>query len=231
MNPTRGKLRRFLSGHDFPLHVPKLWSRILARISIAYWTARTKWSLAFSGCRYGRNLIVDGKVWIAVARRGRIRLGDNVTLKSRFGSNLVGLTGPTVLECTGEGRISIGDGSGLSGAVLSSHAGITIGQYVMLGGNVRIFDHDYHSLDHRARRQGGESDEAAQRSKPIVIEDDAFIGTQSIILKGVTIGARAVIGAGSVVSRDVPADEIWAGNPARCVRRQAPGVAGTPPSF
>ena len=56
-------------------------------------------------------------------------------------------------------------------------------------------------------------------SKPIVIEDDVFIGANCLILKGVTIGARSIVAAGSVVTRSVPADCIVGGNPARIIRR------------
>ena len=53
---------------------------------------------------------------------------------------------------------------------------------------------------------------------PIVIDDDVLIGARCIILKGVHIGARSIVGAGSVVTGDIPAGEIWAGNPARKIR-------------
>jgi acetyltransferase-like isoleucine patch superfamily enzyme len=224
MSTAPGRIRRLLARYEFPLLLPQVWARVAARLSIGYWTPRTRLSLAIAGCPCGKGLTVDGRVWIVVERRGTIRLGDGVTLKSRFRSNLLGLAGPTVLECSGEGRIAIGDGSGCSSAVLSSRCGITIGRSVMIGGNVRIFDHDYHSLDPRSRREGGAVDIAGSRRRPVAIGDDAFIGVQSIILKGVTIGPRAVIGAGSVVTQDVPADEIWAGNPARRVGR-VPGAA------
>lgn len=55
-------------------------------------------------------------------------------------------------------------------------------------------------------------------AKSIYIEDGAFIGGNSIILKGVKIGKNSVVGAGSVVTRDIPDGEIWAGNPARKIR-------------
>lgn len=55
-------------------------------------------------------------------------------------------------------------------------------------------------------------------NKPIVIEDDVLIGARSIVLKGVTIGARSVIGAGSVVVKDIPADCIAAGNPCKVIK-------------
>ena len=54
---------------------------------------------------------------------------------------------------------------------------------------------------------------------PVVIKDNAFIGAKVIVLKGVTIGENSIIGAGSVVTRSVPDNEIWAGNPAKFIRK------------
>ncbi len=89
----------------------------------------------------------------------------------------------------------------------------------MVGGNVRIFDHDFHSLDFRHRRKGG-GDSEHIKSAAVIIEDDVFIGANAIILKGVHIGARSVVGAGSVVtSKDIPPDSLIIGNPARIVKR------------
>ena len=58
-----------------------------------------------------------------------------------------------------------------------------------------------------------------KKCRPVVIEHDAFIGAGSIILSGVTIGANSVVAAGSVVSRSIPANEIWGGNPARFIKK------------
>ena len=57
------------------------------------------------------------------------------------------------------------------------------------------------------------------KTKPILIKEGAFIGAQSIILKGVTIGKHSVVGAGSVVTKDIPDGEIWGGNPAVFIRK------------
>jgi acetyltransferase-like isoleucine patch superfamily enzyme len=95
---------------------------------------------------------------------------------------------------------------------------IEIGNRVLLGSNVVVMDTDFHPLDAKERARGA----STQRSEPVRIEDDVFVGTQALILKGVTIGRGAVIGAASVVTRDVPAWTIVAGNPAR-PRGRVPG--------
>ena len=58
-----------------------------------------------------------------------------------------------------------------------------------------------------------------KKCAPVVIEDNVFIGARCIILKGVTIGENSVVGAGSVVTKSIPANEIWAGNPAKFIRK------------
>lgn len=196
--------------------------RLAEWISTFWSTSWLKLRLRAYGCAYGPGLKADGAVVIRMRRRGSIQLGDSVTLKSRFRSNLVGLTGPTVLECSRDGRIVLGDHSGCSGAVISSRSEIFIGNHVNIGGNARIFDHDFHSLDHWVRREPQRDLESAATA-PVRIGDDVFIGAHAMILKGVTVGDRAIIGAGAVVSmRQVPADSLIAGNPARVVRMSTP---------
>jgi maltose O-acetyltransferase len=87
-------------------------------------------------------------------------------------------------------------------------APIEIGDHVLLGPAVHLYTAT-HPLGSAERRRGYEL------AKPIAVGDDAWLGGGAIVLPGVTIGARAVVGAGSVVTRDVPADERVAGNPAR----------------
>jgi acetyltransferase-like isoleucine patch superfamily enzyme len=192
--------------------------RVQRVFSVVFWTACTKMLLRLLGCRYGRGLTVDGRVWIRVREKGAIRLGNQVTINSRFGSNLVGLNTPTVLECLEGGRIEIGDGSGLSGAVLSSRSQVRIGECVKIGGNVRIFDHDFHSLNSDTRRDGM-LDSCDVRTASVMIGNDVFIGTNAMVLKGVRIGDQAIVAAGSVVTRAIPSNEIWGGNPAKLIRK------------
>jgi acetyltransferase-like isoleucine patch superfamily enzyme len=216
MNKTY--LRQFIGKYDFPAHLFVLFDIAVAYLSTFFWTLQTKLLLLLFGCPYGRNLRVDGRVIIRVARRGAFRLGENVLISSRTGSNLVGRTNPTILHCMGEGHITFGDNSGCSFAVLSSKSSIRIGDNAKIGGNARIYDHDYHALDYLSRRTTA-SDNAACKTAPIVIGDDTLIGTNAIILKGVTVGERSIVGAGAVVSiKNIPPDSLVVGNPARIIR-------------
>ena len=99
---------------------------------------------------------------------------------------------------------------------------LTIGNHVNIGGNCIILDTDTHQIDYLARR--GQKATVPNdpttviQSARVTIEDDVWIGANCIILKGVTIGARSVIGAGSVVTKSIPADCIAAGNPCKVVK-------------
>ncbi len=112
--------------------------------------------------------------------------------------------------------MTIGDHVGMSNVTIVCHDEINIGNNVRIGGSTRIYDTDFHSLnsDERDVMVGGNV-----RTAPVNIHDGAFIGAHCIILKGVTVGEDSIVGAGSVVARDIPDHEIWAGNPARLIRR------------
>ena len=88
---------------------------------------------------------------------------------------------------------------------------VRIGNHVMIGPAVQIYT-AAHDLQAESRIQGGET------AKPITIEDNVWIGGGAILLPGITIGKNAVVGAGSVVTRNVPANTVVAGNPARVIR-------------
>jgi len=92
---------------------------------------------------------------------------------------------------------------------------VTIGSRTLVGPNVQIYTAT-HPMDYQVRASGLEN------AKPICIGDDVWIGGSAVICPGVTIGNRSVIGAGSVVTKDVPADVFAAGNPCRVIRSLAP---------
>lgn len=202
-------------------HLYSAYDAAWIRLEMCISTLRSRLSLALQGCLVGRGFRSTGSIRIKARCAHSITLGDHVTLLAHWRSNRVGMSGPVILHTWEGGRISIGDHTGLSATVISSRAGVTIGKYGNIGGNVRMYDHDFHALDAGVRR-GPRGCEDCSR-KPITIGDDVFIGANSIILKGVTIGDRAIIGAGSVVRDDVPADCIAAGNPAVVVKKLTTG--------
>jgi acetyltransferase-like isoleucine patch superfamily enzyme len=126
------------------------------------------------------------------------------------------------------GQIVVGDDSILVGAVFMCADRIGIGRRVIVSYNVTIADSDFHPRDPELRKQdaianaprGDRSRRPALITRPVVIEDDVWIGIGAILLKGVRVGRGARIGAGSVVTRDVPAGATVAGNPARLMGRR-----------
>ncbi len=137
-----------------------------------------------------------------------VRLGHNVRLKQN-----VWLQVSSHLTEKGKG-ISIGE-NGYIGpfCILGGGGGITLGRNVTLGASVDLLaeNHRFGSTDAPINQQG-------VIRKGIVIEDDCWIGNKAVVLDGVTIGRGSVIGAASVVTRDVPPWSVAAGNPARLLR-------------
>lgn len=137
------------------------------------------------------------------------------TINSDFFSNLVGLYQKSIIIARYGGKITIGSGCGISGSTIYSMNEINIGDNVLIGGNCKIIDNDFHPLPASQRINQKPED---IKKKPIIIGDGCFIGANSIILKGTTLGKNCVVGAGSVVSGTFPDNVIIAGNPARIIK-------------
>jgi len=144
---------------------------------------------------------------------GRIVIGDRFSARSNSNGNSIGVNQPVILTAWGAGSmLQIGDDVRVSGCSITACHGVTIGDRVLIGAGVLIIDSDAHPLHPEDRLRDAKPSEA-----PIEIGDDVFVGARAIILKGVRIGDGAVIGAGAVVTSDIPALTIAAGNPARPV--------------
>lgn len=157
----------------------------------------------------GENLAVHGI--LKIMNVGTIQIGNDVKINSGFYFNPVGGANRTVLATESKGKIQIGNNCGISHTLLYAADSITIEDNVLIGGGCSICDTDFHPIDYEVRMTQGRK---MKKSKPILIGEGAFIGMNSIILKGVTIGKHSIVGAGSVVTKDIPDNEIWAGNPA-----------------
>jgi acetyltransferase-like isoleucine patch superfamily enzyme len=173
--------------------------------------------LRYQGVAHGRDLALFGRPIVNRAPGSRIEIGSGVTLCSSSREAILGVNHPVILRTARSGaEIRIGDRTGVTGATIVAFARIEIGPGCMLGANVIVVDSDFHPLDPARRHEPPDSDAIAVA--PVRIEQNVFIGTNSIVLRGVTIGANSVIGAGSVVTRDIPANVVAAGNPCRTIR-------------
>lgn len=173
---------------------------------------------ALFGIELGKNVSAYGPVGLIRWPGGRIRIGDNVAIiSSSRRSTASALAFPTRLRVFGKGAfIDIGPGCQLSGASITARScAITLGRQVMLGPNCVIVDSDFHApwpAEQRAHEPG------MDRDRPVLIEDYVWIGLNCVILKGVTIGRGSLVGAGSVVTRDIPANAVACGSPCKVVR-------------
>ena len=150
--------------------------------------------------RVGRLPRVYGRA--CITNLGEITIGDKLLL--------TGTTVPVEMVAHPGGRIEIGDHVFLNyGVSLSAHHLVRIGAGSQIGSYACLMDNDYHRVEDRT--QPGES-------RPIILGRNVWLGVRVIVLKGVTIGDNAVIGAGSVVTHDIPANAVAAGVPARVVR-------------
>lgn len=124
------------------------------------------------------------------------------------------------------GMIEIGDYCYIGeNTKIWSGLSIKIGSRVLISHNCNIFDNDTHPLDHAARHEqfkaiisAGHPAIIDLKDEPVALGDDVLIGANSTILKGVSIGARSIIGAGSVVTANIPPDVVAAGNPAKVIK-------------
>ncbi|HUU22614.1 MAG TPA: acyltransferase [Phycisphaerae bacterium] len=176
-------------------------------------------ALARHGVRCEAFPEINGRILIAkFADGGTIRIGRDVIINSCFRANPVGGHRTVLLIKGKDALIEIDDGAGMSNVLIAARTHIYIGKNAMLGAGCKIFDTDFHSIRYAERAA-----DVNIPTAPVRIGDRAFIGGDALILKGVTVGEESVIGAGSVVAKDVPPGEIWAGNPARFIRKLQPG--------
>jgi len=149
-----------------------------------------------------------------------IVIGQGVTLVSKTSGNILGINHPTILATLHkDAKIKIGKNSGLSGASIIAVDSITIGENVGIGANCYVYDSDFHAINSKLRKmQKGIQDLRKAKYSPIKIGNDVFIGLGVSILKGVTIGSEAAVGAGSIVTKDIKRKTIVAGNPAKFIK-------------
>lgn len=168
------------------------------------------------GASFGKNCDIVSLCGIRIDRESIVKIGDNFRL---VGNNIFNplCKSQTCIVVRKGAILIIGNQVGMSSPTIWVHKSLTIGDHVNIGGGTVILDSDCHSLCYLDRRDHS-VDQLNKHDKGIVIEDDVLVGAFCIILKGVHIGARSIIGAGSVVTKDIPSDCIAAGNPCKVIK-------------
>lgn len=188
--------------------------RRLERIKNMVYSPINRLYLILHGASVGKKLRVRGILF--VRNQGNLIVGNQVRINSAGWANPIGAGERTFFQIMEKGRIVFEDGCAISNSAFTSASEIWCEKNVMIGSGCKVYDTDFHPLDAEQRIRGANENAI---SKPIRICENAFIGVNSMILKGVTIGKNSIIGAGSVVTKSVPENEIWAGNPARYIKK------------
>lgn len=153
---------------------------------------------------------------LIIQNKGRMSIGQHLKINSNGFANVIGGDTRTSFVVKKGALMQIGTNVRISNSAFYCQTQIVIEDNVMIGGSCKIWDSDFHPIDPDIRKV---TPNEHYSTRPIHIKESAFIGGCSIILKGVTIGKNAVVGAGSVVSKSIPDNEIWAGNPARFIKK------------
>ena len=162
----------------------------------------------------GRNVFIGQDSYVSGLSTMGVRLGDNVRIREG-----AWVQATSTLDQPGVGLV-VGEGTYIGPrAILGAGGGIVIGKRATFGAAVHVLaeNHAFDDTSQPIQQQG-------VTRRGISIEDDVWVGNAVIILDGVTIGRGAVIGAGSVVTRDVPANSVAVGNPARVIRQRTGGL-------
>ena len=156
----------------------------------------------------GFNVYFCGFPLIMKKRGSTFKIGKGCRFISTSMGNLIGINHRCVLSTMSPGAsLIIGDQCGFSGATVWCFKSISIGNGVRIGANSIIMDGDAHQDDPRAGA-----------NRPVVIGNNVWLGANVTVLKGVTIGENSIIGMGSIVTKDIPANVVAAGNPCKVIR-------------
>ncbi len=177
---------------------------VISRVWVAWFRLRLGRRVQF-----GRNFQTNGR--LVIRGPGRVIFGDDIRAWCHAEKNVF-------ITYTPDSRIEVGSGTRLNGAGVMAYTTITFGPQCILGSTV-VFDSDFHPLDPARRHDSN----APVSTRPITVGPNVWLAGQSAVLKGTRIGANSVVAFRAVVSGEIPADVVVAGNPARVVKRFAAG--------
>jgi len=192
------------------------WVNLMRLVALsAVWRAEAK----LRGVQMLGAVRFNGRPYLYRAAGSRITIGPGVSFNSSLRSNPIGCSRPVSLRTMrSDAEIILGAGVGLSGVSICAAKRVVLGEGTFVGADTIIFDNDFHAPE----GEWGWGAESPDNPRAVTIGRGVFIGARCIVLKGVQIGDRAIVGAGAVVTRDVPAGHIAVGNPARILPPKNP---------
>lgn len=194
----------------------KLTRKLYSNVRSKYCYCLTVFRFVCNGVSF-KSFRTNGTPFLMVAYGGgKMSIGRNFAMNNGITGNPIGCYERCTFFVDRDSELIIGDNVGVSQTAFISHCSIKIGNHVKIGGGTCIYTTDFHSLDPEIR--ASKEDMKHRKCAPVIIKDSVFIGAKCIILKGVTIGENSIVGAGSVVTKNIPPNQIWAGNPAKYIR-------------
>lgn len=199
------------------VYIYKLGKRIIR----LFW--KTGWIIAYlklklNKVQFGSGLISNGIPITSISLKSKVVIGERFMMNSGKYHNMIGHQQACYLVTYENAELIIGNNVGISSTAIVSFNKIVIGNNVRIGGGTTIYDSNFHSLNYQDRIPIPEIKDNI-KTAPVFINDNVFIGANCTILKGVTIGENSIIGACSVVTKDIPEGCIAAGNPCKVIKR------------
>jgi len=196
----------------------KVFKTIVLKVHMILTQFLTRIKFYGNGVEFSNDFVSMGIPIINVNLKGKFSIGKNFRMHNGQYYNTIGRQQACYFIVGKDAQLIIGNNVGVSSAAFVCYNKIVINDDVKIGGNVVIYDSDFHSLDPNERNSIPEIKHNVQ-NKPVIINKGAFIAAHVTILKGVEIGENSIVGAGSVVTKNIPANELWGGNPAKFLRK------------